>query len=191
MIICPDVCQVLEETRRRGPCSQILTSGVVYKFQCGLRNESYYGECVRHLTVRSSEYIASSPLTNTRLQPRKDGAACHDLLNSNYSPTFDDFSVLRHENKKYLIHWKKAFLLWEIDHEWIGTYVPHLSICLNEFLSHFLLRSVDLCDQFFAYFYHCHKKEIVWKHGWTGSSMHLCWEPSYTRTHSSLPGIKM
>ena len=25
---------------------------VVYKFQCGLCNESYYGECVRHLNVR-------------------------------------------------------------------------------------------------------------------------------------------
>ena len=24
-----------------------LTSGVIYKFQCGLCNESYYGECVR------------------------------------------------------------------------------------------------------------------------------------------------
>ena len=26
--------------------------GVVYKFQCGLWNEFYYGECVRHLNVR-------------------------------------------------------------------------------------------------------------------------------------------
>ena len=26
-----------------------LTSGVVYKFQCGLWNEPCYGECVRHL----------------------------------------------------------------------------------------------------------------------------------------------
>ena len=28
-----------------------LTSGVVYKFQCGLCNESYYDECVRRLNV--------------------------------------------------------------------------------------------------------------------------------------------
>ena len=27
------------------------TSGVVYKFQCVLCKESYYGECVRHLNV--------------------------------------------------------------------------------------------------------------------------------------------
>ena len=32
-----------------------LTSGVVYKFQCGLCNEFYYGECLRHLNVRTGE----------------------------------------------------------------------------------------------------------------------------------------
>ena len=35
---------------------QILTSGVVYKFQCGLCNESYYEQCVRHFAV-SGEYF--------------------------------------------------------------------------------------------------------------------------------------
>ena len=34
-----------------------LTSGVVYKFQCGLCNEPYYGECVRHLNVRIGEFV--------------------------------------------------------------------------------------------------------------------------------------
>ena len=34
-----------------------LTSGVVYKFQCKLCNEFYYGECVRHLNVRIEEHI--------------------------------------------------------------------------------------------------------------------------------------
>ena len=33
------------------------TSGFVFKFQCGLCNESYYGEYVRHLNVRIGEYI--------------------------------------------------------------------------------------------------------------------------------------
>ena len=28
-----------------------LASGVVYKFQCGFCNESYYGECMRHLNI--------------------------------------------------------------------------------------------------------------------------------------------
>ena len=43
---------------------QIFTSGVIYKFQCGLCSESYYGECVRHLVVRSGEHTGISPLTN-------------------------------------------------------------------------------------------------------------------------------
>ena len=73
---------------------------MVYKFQCGLCNESYYGECVRNLAVKSDEYIGVSPLTNKRVQRRrKDSAACH-LLNCNDSPTFEDFSVLCHENRK-------------------------------------------------------------------------------------------
>ena len=32
------------------------TSGVIYGFQFGLCNESYYGECVRHLNVRTGEH---------------------------------------------------------------------------------------------------------------------------------------
>ena len=60
--------------RFKDPVPQILISGVVYKFQCGLRNEFYYRECVWHLAVRSSEHIGISPLTNKRVQPRKYSA---------------------------------------------------------------------------------------------------------------------
>ena len=88
----------------KNPVPQILTWGVVYKIQCGLCNESYYGECVRRLAVKSGEHIGISPLTNKkRVQPRKDSSACHHLSNCNYSLTFEDFSVLCHENKKYLL----------------------------------------------------------------------------------------
>ena len=97
--------------RFKNPVPQILTSGVVYKFQCGLCNESYYGECVRHLTVRSGEHIGISPLTNKRVQPRKDSAVYHHLLNCNYSHTLEDISVLYHENKKYLLELKKSLLI--------------------------------------------------------------------------------
>ena len=38
-------------------------------FQCGLFNESYYGECIRHLTVRSGEDICILPLTNKKIKP--------------------------------------------------------------------------------------------------------------------------
>ena len=95
----------------KDPVPKILTSGVVYKFQCGLCNESYHRECVRHLSVRSGEHIGISPLTNKRVQPRKDSAVCHHLLTSNSSPTFEDFSVLCQENKKYLLELKESLLI--------------------------------------------------------------------------------
>ena len=41
-----------------------LSSGLVYTFQFGFCNESYYGECVRHLNVRIGEHIGISPFTN-------------------------------------------------------------------------------------------------------------------------------
>ena len=40
----------------KDPTQKDLISGVVYKFQCGLCNESYYGQSTRHLDVRSGEY---------------------------------------------------------------------------------------------------------------------------------------
>ena len=106
-----------------------LTSGVLYKFQCGLRNKSYYGQCVRHLAVRSGGHIGTSPLTNKRVRPRKDGAVCHHFLNCNYSPTFEDFSALRHENKKYLLELKETILImrWTIN-ESERTFRPSLSV---------------------------------------------------------------
>ena len=47
-----------------------LTSSVVYKFQCGLCNESYYVACVRHLNVRIGEHIGISPLTKKQVEPK-------------------------------------------------------------------------------------------------------------------------
>ena len=61
--------------------------------------------------VRNGEHIGISPLTNKRVQPRKDIAIYHHLLNYNYSATFEDFSVLCHENKKYLLELKESLLI--------------------------------------------------------------------------------
>ena len=45
-----------------------LTSGVIYKFQCGLCNESYYGEYMRHLNVRIGEHIGISQLARKQVK---------------------------------------------------------------------------------------------------------------------------
>ena len=64
-----------------------LTSGVVYKFKCGLCSESYYGQCVRHINVRIGEYIGISPLTKKQVKSRNRSVADH-LLFCNYSSCY-------------------------------------------------------------------------------------------------------
>ena len=87
-----------------------LTSGVVYKFQCWLCNESYYGECVRHLNVRIGEHIGISPLTRKKVKPKGSAVSDHFLL-FNHSPSFENFSVLTKENEKFLLELKESVLI--------------------------------------------------------------------------------
>ena len=85
------------------------TSGVVYKFQCGLCNESCNGQCVRHFHVRIGEHIRVSPLTRKKAKLKSSTLSDHLLL-SNHSPSFENFSVLTMENKKFLLELKENLL---------------------------------------------------------------------------------
>ena len=88
-----------------------LISGVVYKFQCGLWNESYCGENTRHLDIRSGEHIDMSPLTGKKFKPVNKSAACDHLFHCIYLPPFDNFSILAGENKKFLLEIKESLLI--------------------------------------------------------------------------------
>ena len=61
-----------------------LISGVFYKFQCGLCNESYYGESIMHLDKRSGEHIGVSLFTGKKVKPIKNSAVRDNLLHCNY-----------------------------------------------------------------------------------------------------------
>ena len=62
--------------RYNDPIPKDLISGVVYKFQCGLCNESYYGESIRHLDIRSGEHVGVSPRTGKRLKTSNNSVIC-------------------------------------------------------------------------------------------------------------------
>ena len=85
--------------RFKNPLPKDLISGVVYKFQCGLCNESCYGESIRHLDKKSEEHRGMSPLTGKKVKPSNNSAICDHLIHCNFLPSFDNFSVLAHENK--------------------------------------------------------------------------------------------
>ena len=96
--------------RYKDPIPKDLISGVVYKFQCGLCNESYYGESIRHLDIRSGEHVGVSP-PEEKVKPPNNSAICDHLLHCKFLPSFDNFSVLAHESKKYLLEIKESLLI--------------------------------------------------------------------------------
>ena len=89
--------------RYKDPIPKDLISGVVYKFHFGLYNEPYYGESIRHLDIKSGEHIGASPLTGKKVKPSNNRAICDHLLHCNFVLSFDNFSVLAHENKNVFI----------------------------------------------------------------------------------------
>ena len=97
--------------RYKDPRNKDLISAVVYKFQCGLCNESYYGESIRLLDIKSGEHIGVSLLTGKKIKPSNNSAVCDHLLNCNVLPSFDIFSILAHENKKHLLEIKESLLI--------------------------------------------------------------------------------
>ena len=95
----------------KDPIPKDLPSGVVYKFHCGLCNQSYYGESIKDLDIRSGEHIGVSPFTGKKIKPSNNSGICDHLLQCNCLPSFDNFIVLTHENKKYLLEIKESLLI--------------------------------------------------------------------------------
>ena len=87
-----------------------LTSVVLYKFQCGPCNESYHGDCVRHLNVRTGEHIGITPLTRKQVKPKYSSVINHLIL-CNHSASYDDFGILTRENEKFLLELKERLLI--------------------------------------------------------------------------------
>ena len=84
---------------------------MVYEYTCGRCNSSYYGETERHLKVRSGEHIGISPLSFKKTKPSKEGSIRDHLLQCGNNPSFDEFTILAHGNKKYLLEIKEILLI--------------------------------------------------------------------------------
>ena len=74
---------------------------VVYKFQCGRYNPSYYGETDRHLKIRPGEHIRISPLTFRKVKPSAESSIRDHILFCNHDPSFDDFTILAQGTNKF------------------------------------------------------------------------------------------
>ena len=52
-----------------------------------------------------------SPLTGKNVKPSNNSAICDHILHCKFLPSFDNFIVLAHENKKYLLEIKESLLI--------------------------------------------------------------------------------
>ena len=90
-----------------------LRSGIVYKFQCGGCNATYYGKTERHFKVRMCEHLGISAVTRKSVKSDDDSALKKHLLFCNYTPDFEDFSILATNKKDFKVTLIESLLIIE------------------------------------------------------------------------------
>ena len=90
-------------------------SGIVYKFQCGSCNATYYGKTKCHFKVRMCEHLGISALAEKRIKGDDDSAITECLLFCNPKPDFEDFSILATNNNDFKVTLMESILIYR-DH---------------------------------------------------------------------------
>ena len=85
----------------------VLHSRIVYKFQCGSCNATYYGKTKRHFKVRMCEHLRISALSGERV----DSAIKEHLLFCNLTPDFEDFSIRATNNNDFKVTLMESLLI--------------------------------------------------------------------------------
>ena len=85
--------------------------GIVYKFQCGGCNTTYYGKTRCHFKERMHEHLGISALTGKRVKGDNDSAIKQRLLFCNHAPDFEDFSILATNNNDFKVRLMESLLI--------------------------------------------------------------------------------
>ena len=70
-----------------------LRSGIVYIFQCGSCNATYYSKTKRHIKVRMREHLGISTFSQKRVKGNDDSVIKEHLLFCNHTPDFEYLSI--------------------------------------------------------------------------------------------------
>ena len=92
---------------------KLLLSGLAYQYKCGGCNATYYGKTKRHFKVRICEHLGISHLTEkkVKIDNNKLTAIQEHLLCCNYSPSFEDFSILTRESNGFKLKIMESLLI--------------------------------------------------------------------------------
>ena len=89
----------------------VLLSGIVYKFQYGSCNATYYGKTKRHFKVRMCEHLGISALTGKRVKGDDDSAIKKHFFVCSHTPDFEDFSILATNNNSFKVTLMESLLI--------------------------------------------------------------------------------
>ena len=92
---------------------KMLLSGLVYQYKCGGCNATYYGNTKRHFKVQICEHLDISYPTEkmVKIDNNKLTAIQEHLLCCNYSPSFEDFSILTKESSDFKLKIMESLLI--------------------------------------------------------------------------------
>ena len=82
-----------------------LRSNVVYKFSCGRRNATYYGETCQHLNVRVGKQSGISTLTGKKSKSKKSTSV------NDHNVSIDDFKILATSDSDFRVKIKESLLI--------------------------------------------------------------------------------
>ena len=92
---------------------KMLLSELNYQYKCGGHNSTYYGKTKCHFKVRICEHLGISHLTDkkVKIDNNKLTAIQEHLLCCNYSPSFEDFSILTRESNDFKLKIMESLLI--------------------------------------------------------------------------------
>ena len=92
---------------------KMLFSGLAYKYKCGGCNATYYGKIERHFKIRICEHLGIPHLTGkkVKIDNNKITAIQEHLLCCNYSPSFENFSILTRESNYFKLKLMESLLI--------------------------------------------------------------------------------
>ena len=86
-----------------------------YEYTCRRYSCFRYGETERHLKVRPDEHIRISPLAFKKTKPSEESSIRDYFLQCDNDPSFGEFTILAHGNKKYFIGYEMSLVSFYCD----------------------------------------------------------------------------
>ena len=104
-------CKISNFFTFKDKIQSFLRSGIVYRFQCGSCNATYYCKTMRHFKIRMCKHLAISTLTGKRVKGDDDSTIKEHLLFCNHTPDFEDLSILATNNNYFKVTLMESLLI--------------------------------------------------------------------------------